>query len=314
MANNTDMVLRGIRKFGLKANHRIVSLDFVSMYTNIDRQQARDIIESKYDIIAKKTSVPKAIFMEALNFLLHRNAFFTAGSSILYQQRGLPMGGKLSKILSEIVTAHGTIAAIREASIRGFRFSFVYKYVDDFLIGMGPDDQEHGLTLAELERTFERHIPGMRVTSETETRSNYTWQLKYLKFTTIRASLTDSRVETMWSRQAYASSRVVNAYTDIAHGQKVNTITEILKKAIRYSTDCMKSIALHHAVNWVLQNGYTTSTVMAILQTIPEFDQLRNSTQDDAPRIPPSQGIVGGSANMAAPNGTAPTNANGRRH
>lgn len=55
MANNTDMVLQGIRKTGLRTNHRIVSLDFVSMYTNIDRQQARDIIESKYDVIAKKS-------------------------------------------------------------------------------------------------------------------------------------------------------------------------------------------------------------------------------------------------------------------
>lgn len=64
-----------------------------------------------------------------------------------------------------------------------------------FLIGMGPDDEAHAGGTG-------THIPGMRVTSETETKKNFTWQLKYQEFTTIRANMHDSRVEAMWSRTA----------------------------------------------------------------------------------------------------------------
>lgn len=276
IANNSDMVLTGIRSLGLLPEHRIVSLDFVSMYTNIDRQQVRTIIDRQFNRIAARTSMPKTIFMEALDFLLHHNAYFSAGGEILYQQRGLPMGGKLSKVLSEIVTANGTIAAIREAMQCGYSFSFLYKYVDDFIIGMGPDNERTGITLEGLERIFEKHIPGMKVTSEAEKKIEFTWQLKFLEFTTIRSHINDTRVETVWSRQSYASSRVVNGYTDIPTIQKTNTIAEIFRKALRYSTASMQAGAVRKATDWILGNGYTMNTILATLNTIPEFTHVRS--------------------------------------
>lgn len=131
-----------------------------------------------------------------MDFLLHRDAFFYAGGEFLYKKRGLQMGDKLSKLLSEIVTANGTISAMREATNRGFKFSFLYKYVDDFIVGMGPDNVTTGLTLDALERTFERNIPGMGVTSETEKHVDYTWQLKFLTFTNIRAYMQEAASST----------------------------------------------------------------------------------------------------------------------
>lgn len=75
VASNTDTVIAGLRKFGLKKKHHIISLDFVSMYTNIDREQVRRIIDDEYDeTIAKRTIVPKNVFLATLNTLATHNA------------------------------------------------------------------------------------------------------------------------------------------------------------------------------------------------------------------------------------------------
>lgn len=75
--------------------HRMYSIDFVSMYTNIDIGAAMQIIEGKFDVhIASTTSIRKAEFISLLRRLLQVNEHFTAGMRILVQKKGLPMGGQ----------------------------------------------------------------------------------------------------------------------------------------------------------------------------------------------------------------------------
>lgn len=273
IAKNTDTVIDGLAKYKLKDSHRIISLDFVSMYTNIDRKQALCIVDREFETIAKKTSVPKELFMKALKFLMHHNAYFVADGSIFYQEKGLPMGGKLSKILSEIVTAKGTINAIAEAMGKGFEFSFIYKYVDDFLVGVCKEHDE--CTIEKLVEIFEKHIPGMKVTFETEATVDDTLQLKYLEFTTIRCSDHDVEMNTIWSRQKYASQRMINAYSDIPIEKKHNTIREVLRKAMRYSSDPYKKSAITAAIVLIGNNGYTKRQIMSILENMPDYMRLK---------------------------------------
>lgn len=269
IASNTDTVIKGIRKFGLKPGHRIISLDFVSMYTNVDRELVFKYIEENYHIIGRHTSMPKRLFIDALKHIMLHNGFFTAGGNIYTQKKGLPMGGKLSKVCSEIVTAHGTILALEEAMAGPFQFSFIYKYVDDFLVGV--NSSSTGTTPGALGKLLEKHIPGMSVTFEEEKLENGLFTLKYLEFTTIRTSIDDTNVSTIWSRQKYASSRLTNEFNDVQARLKHNTIKEILRKALRYSTDNMKDIAFEQATNWIWLNGYSHATIIALAKSTSEY-------------------------------------------
>lgn len=271
VANNSQAVVNGIHRFGLKPGHRIVSMDLVSMYTNIKQNMAFDAIQAEYSKIETQTSVPVQLFMQLLRTLTSSNAHFAANGRIYTQAKGLPMGGKLSKILSEIITAKATISMYREATRRGFQFSFIYKYVDDYLIGMNMDND--GCNIETLKTILEQCIPGMKVTHEEEADVDGALQLKYLEFTTIREEHCNI-FETIWSRQKYASFRTVSAFSDIQQQQKHNTIAETLRKAIAYSTKNMVRIALSRAVDWIAMNGYAASTIMRILQKMPEYQRL----------------------------------------
>lgn len=78
----------------------------------------------------------------------------------------------------------------------GFEFSFALKYVDDFIIGVNMDTGR--CTVDRLKQIFEKNIPGLRVTHETEADVGGTLQLKYLEFTTENEN--DTTFSTTWTR------------------------------------------------------------------------------------------------------------------
>lgn len=83
--------------------------------------------------------------------------------------------------------------------------------------------------------------------NETESDIGGTLQLKYLEFTTTRMDEEDTTISTTWSRQKYASNRIVSAYSDIPSHQKENTLAEIFRKAIKYTSTNMQTIAIQQA-------------------------------------------------------------------
>lgn len=123
----------------IKNEHRLATLDYVSMYTNIVLQDFYDIIYNEYDVldIACKFSIDK----EDLIVLIKRcmNCFSYVKfkkpnelEAIYEQAKGIPMGGSLSYHISEVVTSRH----IEEIICRSGQHNIlkIFKYVDDILI------------------------------------------------------------------------------------------------------------------------------------------------------------------------------------
>lgn len=278
IAVDTSSVISDIRRNGLKPGHCVVSFDIVSMYTNIDTHLAINAIRDRFSTIARHTTVPQHLFLAGLLCLMRHNSFFTAGGSIYQQAKGLPMGGKLSKILSEIVTANGTAAAIKNAKRKGYVFSFIHKYVDDFIIGVNLNETTR--TVENLKEIFESELNGLQLTHETEEWADGIASIKYLDFTIIRQRDV-AGIETIWSRQKYASNRLISAYADVPFFSQKNTIAEILKKAIVYSSSGLKREAIHRATMWICNNGYTHKTVDAILEGTKAYKEMLAEEKED---------------------------------
>lgn len=201
----------------IPSEHRLFSIDFVNMYTNISADYAIHIIDTKFErYIEPTTSVPRETFKAALEKVLHLNQQFSAGMQIFTQQRGLPMGGKLS----EVVTSEGISAAINEGLDYGLEISYIAKYVDDILVIMRDNTILYKRTtyrsIELLKKLIEDNIVGMPVTFEEEsTNDQGTPYLMYLNMNIMR-SIGPKKdgtqiVSTKWATKPYASNRITNA-------------------------------------------------------------------------------------------------------
>lgn len=70
-------------------DHRLVTWDYSSMFTNIPFNVAKSIIKKFYDLIQSETSVPVDLFMEILSFLVDGIGYFTYKNKIYKQNRGV---------------------------------------------------------------------------------------------------------------------------------------------------------------------------------------------------------------------------------
>lgn len=63
------------------AEHRLLSWDYESMFTNVPFPFVRRVIEEHYHVITPETSVPVAIFTEILSFLIEDSCFSSLKAS-----------------------------------------------------------------------------------------------------------------------------------------------------------------------------------------------------------------------------------------
>jgi len=83
-------------------DHHIISLDVVSLYTNIPKNLLFKVIEQKWEEIYKNAKMPIESFKEGLS-LIFDNCLFTFNKVMYKQNYGLPMGCQLKLILDKIL-------------------------------------------------------------------------------------------------------------------------------------------------------------------------------------------------------------------
>lgn len=118
--------------------HRLRTLDYDSMYTNIDLDIFYSIIYEEFDSYNIKNlyNIERYDFIRVIKLFFENFSFFTYGKDniILQQRKGVPMGGVLSYHIAEIVTCRYIKKCIN--IIPRKYISVIFKYVDDiFIIG-----------------------------------------------------------------------------------------------------------------------------------------------------------------------------------
>ena len=108
----------------------IISLDVVSLFTNIPRNAVTKNIIHRWDEV--KTNINLDLFVEMVEFCMEAS-YFRYKNKFYLQTYGTAMGSPLSPILAEIVLENIIDRAL--ASIP-FKIPFLRKYVDDFLMAV----------------------------------------------------------------------------------------------------------------------------------------------------------------------------------
>jgi len=110
----------------------LISLDVISLFTNIPMNLAMDSVNKRWLDISKGTKIPKPDFLKALK-LIFESTFFVFNNEIYKQKFGTPMGSPLSPILADLVMQDLETYALQKL---GIAIPFYYRYVDDIALAV----------------------------------------------------------------------------------------------------------------------------------------------------------------------------------
>jgi len=137
----------------------LLSLDVVSLFTNVPTDLIGNSIVKRWDHIACNTALPLNKFLIAIS-LITNSTFFTFNKKFYKQIFGTPMGSPLSSILADIDLQDIEEAAL---SLLPFTLPFYVRYVDDILFE-APND-----LLDKIAETFNSFHDRLKFTMEIRT-------------------------------------------------------------------------------------------------------------------------------------------------
>ena len=175
---------------------RLVSLDIVSLFTNVPVDLALQVLHHRWTEIAEHTSINRDDFLQAVKFVLEANIFSFNG--VFYKQVfGTAMGSPISPVIANLVMERlGTISLSKVP----FQLKFYKRYVDDIITCIKLED------LPILLDTFNSFHNRLQFTYQVEKDSC----LSFLATLVIRS---DNKLTTNWYHKPSWSGRYINFFS-----------------------------------------------------------------------------------------------------
>ncbi|XP_046601397.1 uncharacterized protein LOC124295445 [Neodiprion lecontei] len=122
-------LVNAISDLCLPADYILVSLDVISLFTNVPQDLAINAVKQRWHQLVDKIPVPCNELLKALQ-ICFKAAIFKFNHNIYAQTYGLPMGSPLSPILSDLVLDDLEQHCLNKLD---FKPSFFFRYVDDII-------------------------------------------------------------------------------------------------------------------------------------------------------------------------------------
>jgi len=153
---NSFQLVERLRGVKLDNRHVLLSLDVVSLFTNIPLDLAIDSVVKRLDSILDKSNIPNDEFIAALK-MIFESTYFTFNNTIYRQKFGTPMGSPLSPIIADLVLRDIESRAINALNVT---LPIYFRYVDDILLA-APSD-----SVNDIVNTFNSFHPRLQFTLE----------------------------------------------------------------------------------------------------------------------------------------------------
>jgi len=127
--NSLDLINR-LSDLYIPDDCRLVFFYVVSLFTNVPIEIVIDVIDEKWSLIEKHSTLPKGEFLLAIKLVL-QSTFFTFNNNYYKQIFRALMGSPLSPIVADLVLQKLEINVIRELSMKSI---FYYRFVDDIAL------------------------------------------------------------------------------------------------------------------------------------------------------------------------------------
>ncbi|XP_055604423.1 uncharacterized protein LOC129752680 [Uranotaenia lowii] len=248
----------------LPDNYIIISLDVVSLFTNIPRHLViSNLIEHWKEI---NTQINLDLFIEIIEFLMEAS-YFQFKNTYYVQTFGTAMGSPLSPILAQMVL--DTIIG-RALKALPFPIPIIRKYVDDLFLAIPKTD------IQILLETFNKQEDRIQFTIEEEKEG----KLPYLDMVVIRNQ--DQTLTTEWYTKPIASGRMLNFHSCHQLKHKINVANNFIGR-VSYLTSNNHSQDIAQTIHSHLnRNNYPRTLINRLLN----LHKKRHQTQ--SPKKQPS--------------------------
>lgn len=258
--NNTKPIIYFCHNTKINSNHRLATLDYASMYTNINLEEFYHIIINEFDnmniintfCISKKDLI--SLFKNMIQHFTYIQYKNMDGHITHYKQnKGIPMGGSLSYHISEVVTARHfeTLRSLNDDT----SILRIFKYVDDILIICKESffNNEHLIEQCLNQMKYELVLENDK---------------KHITFLNLDLNRCNSKIYHQWYCKTYASHRTIDFLSAHPWHIKYNTM-EQLYSTIMETCSTHKTIGTEKFINIAKINHYPRPTIKNFIYGTP---------------------------------------------
>jgi len=272
--DNSFQLIKKLNGFSLSDECVLVSLDAVSLFTNIPIDLAIESVSRRWIHISSCCQIPKNEFITALHLILD-STYFTFNDKLYKQKFGTPMGSPLSPVIADLVLLDLEIVALERF---GFEVPFYFRYVDDIATAV------HRTQIDRLLNIFNSFHPRIQFTIEI--RGNF---LNFLDITLIK---NNKKIEFDWFHKPTFSGRYLNFLSLHPITQKRGSLMSMIDRALLLSHPIYHNKNINFIINTFLQNDYPLqfifNTINLKLKTIinkRNNNNIGNETNNNTSKI-----------------------------
>jgi len=246
--NNSFELINKLSDVYIPDGFSLVSLDVVSLFTNVPIDLITNIVKEKWSHISKHTTLPESEFILSMNFVLN-STFFLFNNKYYKQSHRAPMGSPLSPIVADLIMEQLELHTINNLP---FVPIFYYRYVDDIAL-VAPNSQ-----LNTLLSKFNSYHPRLKFTLEIGGDV-----LNFLDLTIIRR---EGRLIFNWYRKPTCSGRFLNFHSHHPFLHKKGTIISLVDRVILLSHPEFHKDNFNFIINTLIDNGYPLNLIFSVIK------------------------------------------------
>lgn len=246
---NSFELKKFIDKVTVPSDHILVSLDVISMYTNIPINLANEIVRDRWEELSQFTKLPLQEFERGIGVALSTN-YFQFRDKFYNQTHGLAMGAPISSVIAQLV-----LERLEEDVIADLDFQplFFKRYVDDCIVCIPRDKIDYILM------KFNSYHPSIQFTVETEKYST----INFLDMTLIRNK---NKILTKYFQKPTASGRYVNFFSTQPLAHKKNTVTALADRIINLTNPQFRKEVCNKVKRLLINNNYPPQFINSIFK------------------------------------------------
>ncbi|XP_044756971.1 uncharacterized protein LOC123315370 [Coccinella septempunctata] len=257
---NSIQVKEIIRNIVVPKGYILISLDVVSLFTNISKELVIIVTHKRWHYIKNFTNLDKSTFISLIE-LCFEGGYFSFNNKFYQQLMGTAMGAPASTSFANLVM-NDLFDFVYEKL--GFHILMMLLYVDDTLMLIPAVMRQ---TIIDL---FNSYHPNIKFTVEDENENKIT-------FLDLSITREDDNLTTSWYTKAISSNRIINYYSNHSNTQKVNTAISLMYRALSLSDSKFRDESTQRVCDILRENNYPKYVIRRVVNKTKE--KLDNTQQ-----------------------------------
>lgn len=233
--------IRGLR---LPENHKLISLDVTSLFTNVPIELALQCIEDRWNEIEPHTLLPKDEFCKGVRLCLE-STYFVHRGQFFKQIEGVAMGSPISPIVANLVMEKLESDVISKL---GYQLPFFKRYVDDILTAVHVDH------LTDIVDSFNSFHPKLQFTREIEVDN----KISFLDLSVVNM---DGTLNIDWYQKPTWSGRYLQYSSHHPSVHKKCVVSGLFDRGLKLSEPILRKKNIKLITDTLCQNGYPINLI-----------------------------------------------------